>query len=49
VESPSELTWRRVRRALDEFEMAATLLGFVNETYGPATGRRQLELPGDDN
>jgi hypothetical protein len=37
VESPSELTWRRVRRALDEFEMAATLLGFVNETYGPAT------------
>jgi hypothetical protein len=35
VESPYELTWRRVRRALDDFEMAATLLAFVNETYGP--------------
>jgi hypothetical protein len=37
LESPSELTWRRVRRALDTFEMASTLLRFVTETYGPVT------------
>ena len=33
--SPESLAWRRVRRALDEFAMASTMLPFVVETYGP--------------
>ena len=37
LESPAELTWRRVRRALDAFKMAETLLDFVTATYGPVT------------
>jgi SEC-C motif len=32
--SPEALAWRRVRRALDEFAMASTMLPFVAETYG---------------
>src|SRR5271155_823281 len=34
-DSPQALAWRRVRRALDEFAMASTMLPFVAETYGP--------------
>ena len=34
-DSPQALAWRRVRRALDEFSMATTMLPFVAETYGP--------------
>jgi hypothetical protein len=35
ADSPEALAWRRVRRALDEFAMATTMLPFVAETYGP--------------
>jgi len=35
ADSPEALAWRRVRRALDEFAMATTMLAFVAETYGP--------------
>jgi SEC-C motif len=35
ADSPEALSWRRVRRALDEFAMASTMLPFVAETYGP--------------
>ncbi|MDP9012098.1 MAG: SEC-C metal-binding domain-containing protein, partial [Pseudomonadota bacterium] len=35
VDSAEALAWRRVRRALDEFAMASTMLPFVAETYGP--------------
>jgi hypothetical protein len=35
TDSPEALSWRRVRRALDEFAMANTMLPFVTETYGP--------------
>jgi hypothetical protein len=35
ADSPEALSWRRVRRALDQFAMASTLLPFVAETYGP--------------
>jgi hypothetical protein len=35
ADSPEALSWRRVRRALDEFSMASTMLPFVAETYGP--------------
>ena len=35
IESPAALTWRRVRRALDQFGMAARLLRFTEEIYGP--------------
>jgi hypothetical protein len=35
TDSPEALSWRRVRRALDEFAMASTMLPFVAETYGP--------------
>ena len=35
ADSPDALAWRRVRRALDEFSMMSTMLGFVAETYGP--------------
>jgi hypothetical protein len=34
-DSSDALAWRRVRRALDEFAMATTMLRFVAETYGP--------------
>jgi hypothetical protein len=34
ADSPNALAWRRVRRALDEFSMMSTMLGFVAETYG---------------
>jgi hypothetical protein len=34
ADSPQALAWRRVRRALDEFAMASTMLPFVAETYG---------------
>ena len=34
-DSSDALAWRRVRRALDEFAMASTMLPFVAETYGP--------------
>jgi len=34
-DSPDALAWRRVRRALDEFAMASTMLPFVAESYGP--------------
>src|SRR5271167_3692228 len=34
-DSPISLAWRRVRRALDEFAMASTMLPFVADTYGP--------------
>jgi hypothetical protein len=34
ADSPEALSWRRVRRALDEFAMGATILRFVTETYG---------------
>jgi Protein of unknown function (DUF2384) len=33
-DSSEALAWRRVRRALDEFAMANTMLPFVAETYG---------------
>ena len=36
-DSSEALAWRRVRRALDEFAMASTMLPFVAETYGPDT------------
>jgi hypothetical protein len=32
---PKAFSLRRVRRALDEFAMASTMLPFVAETYGP--------------
>jgi hypothetical protein len=35
ADSPEALAWRRVRRALDAFAMATTMLPFVAETYGP--------------
>jgi hypothetical protein len=35
ADSPEALSWRRVRRALDEFAMATTMLTFAAETYGP--------------
>ena len=35
IEAPAALTWRRVRRALDDFGMAARLLRFTEEIYGP--------------
>jgi hypothetical protein len=35
ADSPEALSWRRVRRALDEFATASTMLAFVAETYGP--------------
>lgn len=35
ADSPDALSWRRVRRALDELAMASTMLPFVAETYGP--------------
>lgn len=35
MESPAVLTWRRVRRSLDQFGMAARLLRFTEEIYGP--------------
>jgi hypothetical protein len=35
ADSPEALSWRRLRRALDEFAMASTMLPFVAETYGP--------------
>jgi len=35
ADSPQALAWRRLRRALDEFAMATTMLAFVAETYGP--------------
>ena len=34
-DSSEALAWRRVRRVLDEFAMASTMLPFVAETYGP--------------
>jgi hypothetical protein len=34
ADSPEALSWRRVRRALDEFSMASTMLPFVIETFG---------------
>jgi hypothetical protein len=34
-DSSEALAWRRVRRALDEFAMATTMLAFVADTYGP--------------
>jgi SEC-C motif/Protein of unknown function (DUF2384) len=33
--SVREITWRRIRRALDEFKMGDTLLRFTAEAYGP--------------
>jgi hypothetical protein len=33
-DSAQALAWRRVRRALDEFAMASTMLPFLAETYG---------------
>ncbi len=35
ADSPVEISWRRVRRALDEFAMASLMLPFVAEAYGP--------------
>ena len=35
TDAPEALSWRRLRRALDEFSMPRTLLAFVSETYGP--------------
>ncbi len=35
ADSPEALSWRRVRRALDAFAMASTMLPFSAETYGP--------------
>ena len=35
MESPAALTWRRIRRALDQFGMATRLLRFTEEMYGP--------------
>ena len=35
ADSPEALSWRRVRRALDEFCMVSTMLPFVTELYGP--------------
>jgi len=35
ADSPEALSWRRARRALDEFAMASTMLPFVTELYGP--------------
>ena len=35
ADSTEAFSWRRVRRALDEFGMASTMLDFVAETYGP--------------
>jgi hypothetical protein len=35
ADSPAALAWRRVRRALDEFAEARTMLHFVADTYGP--------------
>lgn len=32
---PAALTWRRIRRALDQFGVAARLLRFTDEVYGP--------------
>jgi len=34
ADSPQALSWRRVRRALDEFSMATTMLPFVVDAYG---------------
>ena len=34
-DSPQQMTWRRTRRALDEFGMGQRLLRFIDETYGP--------------
>jgi hypothetical protein len=34
ADSPEALAWRRVRRALDEFSMATTMLPFVVDAYG---------------
>jgi hypothetical protein len=36
AESARELTWRRVWRALGDFEIGTRLLRFVSETYGPS-------------
>jgi hypothetical protein len=33
--SVREITWRRIRRALDDFKMGDTLLRFTAEAYGP--------------
>jgi hypothetical protein len=35
ADSLEALSWRRVRRALDDFAMGTTILRFVTETYGP--------------
>src|SRR6266571_3275382 len=40
IETPEMLSWRRLRRALDEFAMPGTLLGFVTDTYGPRLSRK---------
>jgi SEC-C motif len=43
ADSPEALSWRRVRRALDAFAMASTMLTFVADTYGPDALREAWE------
>jgi hypothetical protein len=35
AEPPELLVWRRIRRALDDFDFARVMLAFVKEVYGP--------------
>jgi hypothetical protein len=49
LEAPAALTWRRMRRALDEFAMGKTLLEFVVRTYGASAPHEAwAEFSGED-